>query len=231
MNKIIIFLSDIFHKIIAFIKQISIVFFYFIVVVSLQLTFKRDVMSSNTWIANISSIFIELIVLTIFIFIFRKTIIPDYYEFKKNGKNYIKKSAIFWILGLIIMIISNLILSNFIGTSVNEELNQNLLERMPIYSSITMIIVAPIVEELITRVILKDTFKRPTFYVLTSGLIFGALHLFNITSLEEIFYIIPYGALGCSFSFIYYKTKNIWTSISFHSIHNAIALLLFFIGG
>jgi len=230
MDKIQSVLKKILHILWAISKQFLIILLYLILVVSLQIYLKKDIMSTNIWLSNISGIFAELVLLLIFIFIFRKTLIPDYYDFKKNGKNYIKNSGIYWVIGLAIMIISNLIISNFIGVSSNEAANQNLLVQMPIYSSIVMIIIAPITEELLTRVILKDAFKKPFFFIFLSGLIFGSLHLFSATTFEEIFYIIPYGALGGSFALMYYKTQNIWTNISFHALHNAIALLLFFIG-
>ena len=127
------------------------------------------------------------------------------------------------------MIISNLVIGNFIGMPVNEEINQSLLIKLPVYSFITMIMIAPIIEELMTRVILKKYFNKYVYATL-SGLFFGSLHLLSITSLIEVLYIIPYGALGFFFALMYSKTENIWTSITFHSLHNLIALLLFFIG-
>lgn len=225
------FLSNIWSKIKTVIKQLGMIILYFIIVVSLQLSFRQDMISSNLWLANLSSIFVELVTLIIFIFIFRKTIVPDLKDFKENGKKYIHKNAIYWFIGLVIMIISNLIISNFIGMSANEEANQSILVLMPIYSFIAMVIIAPITEELMTRIILKDDFKNIYVYSLLSGLIFGSLHLLTATSLIEILYIIPYGVLGFMFSLMYSKTNNIWTSITFHSIHNLIALILFFIGG
>ena len=45
------------------------------------------------------------------------------------------------------------------------------------------------------------------------------------TSLIEILYIIPYGALGFFFAKAFYETDNIFSSISVHMIHNTIAVL------
>jgi len=93
-----------------------------------------------------------------------------------------------------------------------------------------MVIIAPITEELLTRIILKDKFNNIYIYSILSGLIFGGLHLLAVNSLAEIWYIIPYGVLGFAFALMYNKTNNIWTSITFHSLHNLTALLLVFIG-
>ena len=76
--------------------------------------FKRG---KSTFINNLSNITTELITLTFFILIFRKYIIPDFYDFKKNKKSYIKKCFSYWIIGLVIMVISNIIINIFIGIS------------------------------------------------------------------------------------------------------------------
>jgi len=171
----------------------------------------------------------DLIIVTIFIILFRKIIIPDFYDFKKNIKNYLTKYYIYWFIGLAIMVYSNLIISHFIGMPSNEEGNLLLIDKMPIYMIFATTIMAPINEELMTRVILKDISKKPYVYIILSGLIFGSLHLLNMTNILEIFYVISYSALGSVFAYMYYKSNNIWINISFHAIHNSLALLLIFI--
>jgi len=56
-----------------------------------------------------------------------------------------------------------------------------------------------------------------------------ASNLLNMTNILEIFYVISYSALGSVFAYMYYKSNNIWINISFHAIHNSLALLLIFI--
>ena len=127
------------------------------------------------------------------------------------------------------MVFSNIIISSFIGIAENEELNRNMLSRLPIYSVIAMVIVAPIIEESMTKIILKDYIKNKIVYSIITGLIFGSLHLLNITNIIEVLYIIPYGALGAALSYIYSESNNIWTNITFHAIHNFIAISLLFV--
>lgn len=222
-------LLNVSNKFFAVIKQIGFIILYFMMIIAIQSPLIKDLNSTNLFIANISSIFAEILVSTIFILIFRKTLIPDFYDFKNNGKKYIQNNYKYWIMGLGIMFISNIILNHYIGIPVNEEINQNVLNVMPVYATITMVIIAPIVEELLTRVILKKHFNI-YIYSLLSGLIFGSLHLLSITSPIEMLYIIPYGVLGFFFAFMYSKSNNIWTNITFHSLHNFIALMLFFTG-
>jgi len=211
------------------INQFLIIILYIFLSIILQLILIKDISSHNFSLVNLSYIFIELILLIVFILIFRKKLVPDFYDFKKNGKNYIKNNWQYWLYGLIIMLILNAIISSFIGLPTNEESVRNLLTKIPIYSIISTIICGPIIEELMTRTILKDTFKNHYIYYILSGLIFGSLHLLSATNINEIFYIFSYGTLGYFFALIYDKTNNIWTNIFFHSLHNTLAILIVFL--
>ena len=91
---------------------------------------------------------------------FRNYLIPDFEDFKKSGKEYIKKYCKYWLIGLAIMIISNVIISFVCPISTNEELNREFLKKLPIYSILAVTIFAPIIEESMTRIILKDVFKH-----------------------------------------------------------------------
>ena len=214
-------------------KQFLIIVLYFIIVIAIQLIFISDLDSTNLVLLNSCYIAIDLITLIIFIFLFRKTLIPDYYDFIKDYKKYIKNNYKYWLIGLVIMVISNLIIGSFIGLPDNEEANRSILLELPVYSVISMVIIAPIIEELLTRLVLKDAFKHSIFYMLITGLIFGSLHITSVlinNNLLELLYIIPYGALGCALSKIYHNSNNIWTNIFFHALHNFIAILLIFTG-
>ena len=124
------------------------------------------------------------------------------------------------------MLASNIIYS-FMGLPQNEVSNREALQATPIISIFSSIIFAPIVEELMTRVILKDTFKHKWIYVLLSGFIFGLLHVvFNLqNNFLEILYIFIYGSLGSAFAGIYLKSNNVWTNIFFHFFHNLVCVI------
>lgn len=221
-------------KIKSFIDQILIIIFYIAINILLSGIFYTALISEKNIIVTLCYILIDLIILTSFIFIFRKTIVPDFYDFKKNGKKYINSTYQYYILGLLIMFVSNYIISFFMGMPVNEEANREMINNIPIYSVLAVVIFAPITEELLTRTILKDTFKHYYIYILLSGLIFGSLHVlsvFNSHNYLELLYIIPYGALGCGLAKIYHNSNNVWTNIFFHSLHNFICILIIFLGG
>ncbi len=224
-------LNNIANKINLFIKQILIILLYLVLILTLNFMFLKLLQSSNLIILNLTNILIDLILLIVFLLIFRKIIIPQFEDFLKNKKSYISKYLKYYLIGLMIMIVSNAIINIFISMPINEEGNRQLLANLPVYSFITMVIISPIVEELMTRVYLKDAFKHQIIYVLLSGLIFGSLHMISIgNNLLQLLYIIPYGALGCALAKIYADANNIWVNIFYHSLHNLICILLIFIG-
>ncbi len=211
-------------------KELLLVVLYLFISIALQLIFYNFLTSKNFLLCNLSYLLMELIILIIFLFLFRRIIIPKFKDFKTNFKKYCSKYFLYWVIGVLIMIASTTVISFFAGMAENEELNRQFLTQIPIYSIFSIIISGPIVEELLTRVILKDTFKHQIIYIILSGLIFGSLHLLNSESLLDLLYVIPYGALGCAFAKMYYDSNNIWVNITFHSFHNLICLLLILVG-
>lgn len=220
-------------KILEFLKFIGVFILYFILINFLNIIFYNDVISSNKLLSNLVITSISLIVINIFFFIYHKTIVKDFYNINKN---VLKEGMKYWLLGYLIMYISNILLY-FIGGElpVNETQNRTLILENLYYSVINMAIMAPIIEELIFRRGLRKAFSNKYLFAVTSGLLFSSMHLiseiFITPSLLTILYIIPYGALGFSFALAYFKTNNIYSSIIFHTIHNTIAILLLVIIG
>ena len=207
-------------------KQIGVILLYFIISLIMAFLLKDLVSNSNKFYQSIANILDYLVLLVCFIFLFRKIIVPDFYDFKKNGKKYLKDTYQYYIYGFIIMFISNIIITSFIGMATNETVNRSEFFSLLIASSLSFVIFAPIIEELMTRVVLKDTFKNKWIYILLSGFIFGFLHVIFAQNINELFFIIPYGALGSAFAYIYNKTGNVWTNIFYHAFHNFICILV-----
>ena len=125
--------------------------------------------------------------------------------------------------------LSNLIIIKFIpgAKATNEEGVQNIIKTIPLLSFISVGILGPIIEEFTFRKAFYDMFKNKYLFVLVSGSIFGLMHvIFSINSGWDLFYVIPYAALGFSFAFMYVKTDNLFTSMIMHIIHNSILTLM-----
>lgn len=213
-------------------KFLGIFFLYFGLSGFLPSLFEEFVSSDNYLLYNFTQILANFIILAIILLIYRKSIIEDIRNFKKENLSI---GARYWLMGLGIMLIINyLIVLLGSGIADNEEGNRALLTTMLPYALFSMVIFAPITEEIIFRKSLRKAFNNKYIYALVSGLIFGFLHALsevidgNITGL---LYTISYGALGFSFALSYYKTNNIFTSIIFHAIHNSMAIIIIFISG
>lgn len=124
--------------------------------------------------------------------------------------------------------ITNIIIINItnINSSTNQEYITKLLGKYPIYTIVATILIAPLTEELIFRLNIRKIFKNNILFIITSGLVFGALHLTVATSFKELLFIIPYSIPGFIFAYTLTKSKNIFVPISLHTMHNTLMILL-----
>lgn len=186
---------------------------------------------------KITIMFLINLSLMIMLFIFySKSIKENLKDLKFNFKSYIKDNFKYYVIGLLIMIISNIIISFFVeGNSTNETLIREYINIMPIYMIFSSCIYAPFTEEMVFRKSLRNCFNNKVLYILLSGLIFGSMHLLSASNLVELVFLIPYSSLGCVFAYMYYKTNNIFVPMTFHMVHNTIIvinyLLMLIIGG
>ena len=183
----------------------------------------------------------NIIMLIIIFLIYRKDTIKDFKNYFKNfGQNF-ETSFKYYIAGLGIMIVSNLVIAFFFkGASANnEEAVRNLISLYPVYMLFSVAIYAPFVEENIFRKSIKNiivTNKNSKWakylYIFVSGFVFALLHIVGMANgLIDYLYVIPYLALGIAFAALYYKSDNIFSSIIVHALHNTVAVLLYIIFG
>ena len=167
--------------------------------------------------------------------IYYKDLKKDFYKFfNKDIFTNIHTSFRYWFLGLIIMIISNTLISIITDGALtqNEETIRILIDKTPFYMAFQVMIYAPITEELIFRKSMLNITKNKYLYIFISGFIFGGLHIItSITSPVDLLFLIPYCSLGFTFAYLYKKTNNIFSTITAHSFHNTLALILYLLGG
>ena len=131
------------------------------------------------------------------------------------------------------MIVSNLIITYLLdkGIAGNEQEVRHYIDSFPLFMLFNTVIYAPLTEELTFRKSFKDAINNKWIYILASGLVFGMLHIMSyITNWTDLVYLIPYGSLGISFALLYYKTDNIYSTISMHAMHNLLAVVIYLIG-
>jgi len=175
----------------------------------------------------------DILILAFFIWFYRKDLFTNFKNFfgKNFGKN-IGFSLLFWICGLILMMISNNIISIIRDGAIasNEEGVRSLIDIAPWYMAFETIIFAPVVEELVFRKNIQTVFHNKYLYVFVSGFVFGGMHVFfSMTSALDLLYLVPYCSLGFIFAALYQRTDNIFSTITVHSIHNTLAFLLYLV--
>lgn len=193
------------------------------------LLFNMDI-ASITGAQNVMlSAFSNIVLLLILLLIFRKDIKKEWKIFKDNFLENIDIGIKYWLIGLGIMMISNIFINVFLqlGQAANEQAVQSMITSLPWLMLINAGFIAPCTEEIVFRKGFKKAFPNKYAFIILSALVFGSLHVItSMTSPIELLYIIPYGALGAAFAYMYQKTNTIFTSISMHMFHNTALILL-----
>lgn len=215
-------------------KNISVFISYFLytnVFLALLLLINIDIYKTDITKRILILLGIDIVYMIILFFVYRKEIIKDLKDFKVNYKNYIPKYLPIYLLGVIAMGVINIVLTKLTGanTSGNEEVIREYIDKYPLYMAFSTVIYAPFVEELIFRKSIRNMVKNKYVFIILSGLIFGILHISDYTNATEILFGIPYVIMGIDFAYIYYKTDNIFTTMSYHMMHNLILLVIQFI--
>jgi len=164
----------------------------------------------------------------VLIYYLRKEIVKDFKDFRKGFSKLFNTSLKYWLAGLGLMIISNGFIVFYIADKIpeNEAIVREAISSFPIITLFSTILLAPFIEEIIFRKTLSKIFQKKWLYVGISTLIFGGLHtLISAESYQELLFFFPYAFLGGAFALLYYKTKNIFCTISVHFIHNAMLSL------
>lgn len=177
----------------------------------------------------------------IIFFIYKNSLIKNFKDYFQNFKTNFEESLKYYFTGLFFMVVSNILIVLLVkeANANNENAVRELITKAPLYMLFSVSIYAPFIEEIIFRKSIKDAilvFKdnkiTKYLYILASGLIFGLMHIIGSSeTIYDYIYIIPYSALGIAFAALYHKTDNIFYTIMIHSMHNTLAIILYFIGG
>ena len=169
----------------------------------------------------------------VLILIFLPELKNEFKTFKNNIGSSFDNGFKYWLLGLFIMLVSNIILNYVVfkgKIAANEELNRQAIVNNPIwYTVLSVGFLAPLMEELIFRKNFDKIFNNNLWYYLVCAFLFGFAHaMADLSSVVNLLYIIPYGALGFAFAVMDKKTNTVFTSVMMHSMHNLITLGLLF---
>ena len=175
------------------------------------------------------STFSSIVVAVIFLCMYYRDLRKEFHHYKKNFIECMDSGVRWWLLGLFIMFTSNLFITFVLhgGGASNEKTVQSMLDSVPFLMLLDAGILAPFNEEIVFRKSFRDVIKNKWIFALLSFLIFGGAHvIYDASSIVDILYIIPYGALGGAFALAYYKTKSIYTTMCLHFMHNLFSIIL-----
>lgn len=197
-------------------------------------------LNSNLELLTVSTKVLMYTNFIVYLLMFIGLIINDFKYLKNdllNFKNNLFKNIIYLILGGAILYLASYLI-NFglskLGISMSN--NQISIENMLILGSkvitfFSVIIFAPLVEELIYRKSIYALSNNKVVYYIVSILAFSLPHMLSTTYDLKTFVLglIPYLFSGFILSLIYDHTKNIYVSTIAHIINNFIAFLIIII--
>ena len=175
----------------------------------------------------IAAIFLSVILIIIFYKELKRSFKEMHGKWLKNFIKYLK----YFFVAYFIQIFLNMIIFMIVGSdSSNDSTVQQLLLTYPITSIIDTCILAPFYEEIIWRLNFKNLFKNKYVFAITTGIIFGSMHLLSASSPLELLYIFPYSTMGIMLGLVFYDENNIFNSMMLHAFNNTVAVALVFIG-
>ena len=215
-------------KFLAFLKGTGTIIIYLLTATLCGIIFGKYYYHQNQIISTIFQLLLYLILLLVLGLIYHKRLINDFKNFKKEYVNVALKN---WLIGYGVMIILNIIASFFVkDTATNEAINRNLIANYPLSSFISMVILAPLIEEITFRASFKNAFSKWYTFAITTGLIFGFAHVASL-NWQELLFLLPYSSLGFFFAKAFYETDNIYTSYLAHVFHNGLCVILLLLLG
>lgn len=170
----------------------------------------------------------DIIYIIIILLLYKKEIKEGIDDLKNNFSNRALLSVKCWALGCILMVMSSVIINYFLSQNapLNEQIIRTNIKKVPIYMIFSCSFVAPILEEMTFRQSLYGLIKNKWIFIISSGVIFGLLHVIgSYNNILNLLYIIPYGVMGSCFAFLLSKTNNITLPIIIHMIHNTILVM------
>lgn len=187
----------------------------------------KDYIPNNDMIKMAVSICFYLTMIILAIFFFSDLLKSNFKLFRQNFKTYF--SNLIGKIGKFYLIYFGIAFITIFLTKADTSVNQSNVEALPIWFSLPLaIIYAPIVEETLFRGCIRRLIKNDRVFIVVSALSFGLLHtVFTETSLYSVIVLgIPYMTIGGFLAYLYTKTNNICTNMTFHAFHNLVAMII-----
>ena len=153
-----------------------------------------DTTTLPIWVKVFYLTMYSVLTASLIMIIYNKKLSKDFKDMKKNSIKYFNKYIKYWLIGLFIMMVSNLFINLIVTNDIpsNEQVIRETFNISPLYIFFSAVIYAPIVEELIFRQSIKNIFHNKWLFIIISGLLFGSMHVFgDFKNIADLLYIIP----------------------------------------
>lgn len=179
---------------------------------------------------SLLNIGIEVITICLSIIVLKEFLKIQIQDLKKHWKHILLMIFVTLFMAYMLEILGSLLSSLFTSQMVssNQQSLDKLTQSVPLLSLISIIILAPICEELIFRGFIFTSIAhkhKKLAYIISAGL-FGILHVLPAImagNISEIYLSLPYIFTGLALCFAYDRTNNLFTSIGVHMTINTIA--------
>lgn len=146
---------------------------------------------------------------------------------EKEDKQRIKKIAnelLKFIPVWIVSIIIGSILTTLFGEPTNQIRIEKEYEGLSLSYLVNMVIYTPIIEEYLCRFLPHKFIKNQVLYIIISSIVFAGMHV--VDDQNAFYHIWIYMIRPIYYAYRYYKTQDIWVTISFHAFNNLISTLM-----
>ncbi len=117
-------------------------------------------------------------------------------------------------------IIEKVMLYFMIDTSANQKAIIEDIDNEKVSFFIMCVIIGPIIEELIFRLLPRKFIPNNVLYIIISSVIFASMHVVNDPNWS--YYLWFYLPSSIGYTYAYYKTNDIFVPIFLHSLNNLI---------
>lgn len=203
----------------------------YMIAFSLKYILRKDISSFQGQILDLAIVIITFVVIVI---LYKDRIICNIRDI--FSKSFFRN---IWILlsSTLIVLLANITISSLLInwgiSSDNQEILVTELHNNYIIQFLSVVILAPVVEEAICRGVVFKIISKKSIILgfIISSVIYALLHIdFQLISdgISVLPLILPYFILGVGFASVYYRTKNICYSVLMHMMINLLFLLMEF---
>lgn len=131
----------------------------------------------------------------------------------------------FYVIAKLLEVAASLLASNFgASTSANQAVFMDVINASPVVMGFISGILGPVIEELVFRFALYNSFKNKKVALVVTTITFAMMHISSL-AITELFFIPVYLIMGYILTKLYEKTGDIRLTTAVHILNNSMEVL------